>query len=66
MSSLPNNPWMLLGAAVVGLVTAAGVLILERMQRAKEEQLRQAMRRDLNQQLSRLNKEIQELRAERR
>lgn len=57
------NPWLFAGAALMGLVSAAGMFIVERLRQEKE---RQAMCRDvarLDRELSIMRRELETLRA---
>lgn len=57
------NPWLLIGAAVVGLISAAGMFVVEHV---RQEKKRQAMSQDLarmDQQLSAMFRELETLRS---
>lgn len=63
MAPQVNNPWLFVGAAVVGLVSAAGMFLVEHL---RQEKKRQAMCQDLarmDQQLSVMVRELEALRA---
>lgn len=57
------NPWLFVGAAVVGLVSAAGMFLVEHL---RQEKKRQTMCQDLarmDQQLSIMFRELEALRS---
>lgn len=63
MSTNINNPWYLVGAAVVGIVGAAGMFIVEHYRQEKRRHVLSQDLARLDQQVSVMRRELEQLRA---